>query len=335
MSFIRLLRVEWVKTMRMRSTYIAFIAAGLLILFIQMGLYFGADESLFYQFLKSNSFPTTLLLNGFVSTRVGMEVGFALLLAPMTILTFARQIAGEDLRGTLRLMLVRPVSRPALLSAKFIVCAVNSILLMGFFLFLSYGVGLTLYGPQDTITVGRFSELDPRNYAEDKDRAKSAFDRDGLRDANEEKQQEARMQRRSIREARNFAISRFVIGPEESLKRLFVAWALSSFSLLAIGSMAFFFSAMNRHPIAAMALTIGAYFTIMILQGLASQENIIPIFRKAEPYLLTTVMDFWRGCFSLEIEWKSVMREGGLLGGYIAAFFGMAQWIFWRKDITS
>lgn len=335
MSFLRLLRVEWVKTMRMRSTYIAFIAAGLLILFIQMGLYFGADESRFYQFLQKNGFPTTLLLNGFISTRVGMEVGFALLLAPMTILTFARQVAGEDLRGTLRLMLVRPVSRPGLLTAKFLVCAVNSILLMGFFLFLSYGVGLTLYGPQDTITVGRFDELDPRNYAADQARAQSAFDRDRLRDASEEQQQAARQTRREFREARNFAISRFVIGPDESIRRLFVAWALSSFSLLAIGAMAFFFSVINRHPIAAMALTIGTYFTIMILQGLASQENIIPIFQKAEPYLLTTVMDFWRGCFSLEIPWKDVLREGGLLAAYIAAFFGLSQWLFWRKDITS
>lgn len=335
MTFLRLLRVEWVKTMRMRSTYIAFIAAGLLILFIQMGLYFGADESRFYQFLQRNGFPTTLLLNGFISTRVGMEVGFALLLAPMTILTFARQVAGEDLRGTLRLILVRPVSRAALLSAKFIVCAVNSILLMGFFLFLSYGVGLTLYGPQETITVGRFSELDPRNYAADQSRAQRAFDRDELREAGEERQQEARRQRRQFREARNLAISRFVIGPEESLRRLFIAWGLSSFSLLAIGAMAFFFSVINRHPIAAMALTIGAYFTIMILQGLASQENIIPIFQKAEPYLLTTVMDFWRGCFSLEIEWNEVAREGGLLCVYTGSFFGLAQWLFWRKDITS
>src|SRR5690606_4752045 len=97
---------------------------------------------------------------------------------------------------------------------------------------------------------------------------------------------------RQFRQARNVAISRFVIGPEESLKRLFAAWMLSSWALLGIGAMAFFFSTINRHPIAAMALTIGTYFTIMILQSLASAENIIPIFRKAEPYLLTTVMDF-------------------------------------------
>lgn len=334
MRFLPLLRVEWVKTMRMRSTYIAFVAAGLLIMFVQLGLYFGADESRFYRFLQQNGFPTTLLMNGFVSTRVGMEVGFALLLAPMTILTFARQVAGEDLRGTLRLMLVRPVSRPALLTAKFMVCAVNSILMMGFFLFLSYGVGLTLYGPQETITVGKFEELDPRNYAENQARADGAFD-DGIQAASQKKQEEARQLRRQYREARNLAISRFVISPGESLRRLLVAWLLSSWALMGIGSMAFFFSTINRHPIAAMALTIGTYFTIMILQGLASAENLIPIFQKAEPYLLTTVMDFWRGCFSLEIRWPEVMREGALLGAYTGGFFLLSQWIFWRKDITS
>lgn len=335
MSFLRLLRVEWVKTMQMRTTYISFIAAGLLIVLVQLGLYFGADDSQFYRFLQQQGFPTSLLLNGFMSTRIGMEVGFALLLAPMTILTFARQVAGEDLRGTLRLMLVRPISRPALLSAKFLVCAANCVLMMGFFLFLSYGMGLVIYGPQDTITVGRPSELDPRRYAENPDEARAAFDERRLRNLSEEKKAEARNERRSLRDARNLAIARFVIGPGESFRRLLVAWLLTSWALLGVGSLAFFYSTVNRHPIAAMALTIGTYFTILILQGLASQENIIPLFRRAEPYLLTTVMDFWRGCFSMEINWPKVLREGGLLGAYTGFFFLLSQWIFWRKDITS
>jgi ABC-type transport system involved in multi-copper enzyme maturation permease subunit len=333
--FLWLLRVEWVKTMRMRSTYIAFIAAALLVVLVQMGLYFGASESRFYIFLERNGFPTTLLMNGFVTTRIGMEVGFALLLAPMTILTFARQVAGEDLRGTLRLMLVRPVSRPALLAAKFLVCSVNSILLMGFFLFLSFGMGLAIYGPQETITVGRPSELDPRNYASDTGQTREELTDRRFRRADPEQQEAMRSQWRNLRQTRNLAISQFVIGPGESFRRIVVAWLLTSWALLSLGALAFFFSTINRHPIAAMALTIGTYFTVMIVQGLASQESIIPIFQRVEPYLLTTAMDFWRGCFSLEINWGKVSREGALLGAYMALFFGLAQWIFWRKDITS
>ena len=34
-------------------------------------------------------------------------------------------------------------------------------------------------------------------------------------------------------------------------------------------------------------------------------------------------------------EWAEVIREGALLGLYTGGFFGLSQWLFWRKDITS
>lgn len=329
-----LLRVEWIKAMRMRSTYIAFTAAAVLILLVQLGVYFGADESRFFAFLQMAGLPTSLLMNGFVGTRIAMEVGFMLLIAPMTIMIFARMIAGEDSRGTLRLILVRPVSRPALMTAKFLIGAAGSMLLMGFFLSLSYGVGLALYGPQDSITVGHPRELDPREYAGE-DAATEQYTRANYRQADEERRRRMREQWREFRTNRNEAIARFVIDPDRQLRRLVLAWAMTSWALLSLGSLALFFSTINRHPITAMALTIGTYFTILILQGLASAENVIPLFQNLEPYLLTTGMDFWRGCFSHEIEWGEVRHDALLLGAYTVGFFGLSQLIFWRRDITS
>lgn len=330
-----LIRVEWVKTMRMRSTYIAFVAAGLLIFLIQIGIYVGADDSNFYQFLKKFGYDTSLLMNGFVATRVAMEVGFALLVAPMTIMTFARQIAGEDLRGTLRLILARPISRPSLMTSKFLVCSMGSFLLMGFFLSLSYSVGLALYGPHDSITVGKLSELDRRNYAADEEQTRKDFSHDSYRRADEEKKKQLGTQWRVMGRSRNEAIAQFIITPRQCLFRLVIAWLFTSWALLSIGSMALFYSTINKHPIAAMALTIGTYFMFMILQGLASQQNIIPIFKWLEPYLLTTAMDFWRGCFSVEIDWRDSARQASLLGAYTVGFYALAQFIFWRRDITS
>ncbi len=334
MEFLRLVRVEWVKTMRMRSTYIAFVVAGILVMTVQLGVYFNADESPFYRFLEANGFDTSLLVNAFIGTRLAMEVGFGLLMAPMIILTFARQVAGEDLRGTLRLMLVRPIGRLDLLLAKFLVCSLYVGLLMGFFLGLSYGMGIVLYGPKDSITVARPWEVEPETGSGEAGGAAGPPNQ-RWEEMTEAERAQARATRRGRRDRRFQTIARYVITPGQGLKRLLIAWPLTSWALLTVGSIAFFFSVINKHPIAAMALTVGTYFMVMILQGLASQSNIIPLFQWIQPYLFTTAMDFWRGCFSVEIEWGSVGRHAALLGGYTLGFFALAQWIFWRKDITS
>lgn len=332
MRFLALFRAEWVKTMRMGATYIAFGAAGLLVILVQLGIFFGADDTDFYEFLQKNGFDTSLIVNGFVATRLAMEVGFGLLLAPMVILTFARQISQEDQRGTLRLILARPISRLGLLNAKFAVCAIYCLMLMGFVLSISYGMGVISYGQKDSITVGRFDELDPRRYSGSAVPGGSA---DGSQRPPQEMRRMSGEQRRAMRETRNFSITKFIIHPDECRKRLVIAWLLTSWALLTVGSIAFFFSSFNKHPIAAMALTIGTYFLVLILQQMAAAENIIPIFKWVRPYLFTTAMDFWRGCFSLEINWPNVRREALLLGSYTFAFFAAAQFIFWRRDITS
>lgn len=334
MRFLTLVKVEWIKTMRMRSTYIAFAAIGLLVMLVQFGLYFGADESDYYQFLKQNGFNTSLLVNGYVGTRFAMEVGFGLLAAPMIILTFARQVAGEDLRGTLRLILSRPISRVALMNAKFVVCATYCLMLMAFFIALSYGVGIALYGPQRSLTIGRFSEMNSGQYAERGESTPNVGRREWDR-MSEQERAAIRDRRRKENQNRNFKIAELIISPSDCAKRLAIAAVLSSWALLTVGSIAFFFSVINKHPIAAMALTIGTYFMVLIVQGLASNQNIIPLFKRIEPYLFTTAMDFWRGCLSFEIDWERVRREGTLLGSYSAGFYALATFIFWRKDITS
>lgn len=334
MTFITLLRVEWIKAMRMRSTYIAFAAAGVLCVLVQLGIYSGADESQFYQFLSKNGFNTSLLLNGFAGTRVALEVGFRLLLAPMVILTFARQVSGEDLRGTLRLILARPISRTSLMAAKFLVSSAHCVLLMGFFLSLSYGVGLVLYGPQDSITIGRLSELDSRNYASEETEAPEELSHGEYRGMTDDARNTRRSQWQGLREVRNFTIAKYVISARECAGRLLIVWALTSWALMSLGAIAIFFSSFNRHPIAAMALTIGLYFMVGIMQMLASAEMIIPIFRWLEPYLITGSMDFWGEAMSYELDWSTIGRDAALLGVYTCVFFGAATLIFRRRDLT-
>lgn len=334
MRFLTLVKVEWIKTMRMRATYIAFAATGLLVILVQLGLYFGAPKSDYYQFLEKNGFNTGILVNAYISTRFAMEVGFLLLAAPMIILTFARQVAGEDSRGTLRLILSRPISRIGLLNAKLFVCAVYCVMLMTFFISLSYGMGLLMYGPRDSITVGRWEELDPDLNTEGGP-GQSDLNRRNWDNMTDQQRQAYREERRRIRREMSFRIATDRLSPKECAQRLAIAGVFNAWALLTVGSIAFFFSVINKHPIAAMALTIGAYFLSIIVQNLASEQNIIPIFTWLKPYLFTTSMDIWRGALSYTVDWARIKHDAILLGIYSVVFYAAACLIFWRKDITS
>ncbi len=333
--FLALIKAEWIKTMRMLSTYIAFVAAAMLVMLVQFGVYFNAYKDHFYQFLQKNGFDTSLLVNSYVSTRIALEVGFALLIAPMVIQIFARQVAGEDLRGTLRLILSRPISRMALLNAKFIVCAVYCVLLMGFSLALSYGMGLAFYGPHDSITVGKVSEIDDDSFAEEAKKKVAAEMAKQAKLPPEQRLDPRQMERKLRIELRDVALMNRVISNREGMRRMVIVWGFTSWALLTIGSIAFFYSVINKHSIAAMALTIGTFFLVRILQEMANAENIIPLFKALKPYLFTTAMDFWRECMSQTIHWDVVWHQASLLGSYTLGFFVVSQLIFWRKDITS
>ena len=335
MATMALFKVEWIKTMRMRSTYIAFVAVGLLITMIQIAIYVGQDKSDFVRRFKEFDLDPTWLINGYQSTLLTLIAAFMLLIAPMTIVTFARQVAGEDLRGTLRLILTRPISRFQLLNAKFAICAAYTLLLMGFFFALSYGMGLMLFGPKDSLTFRNTGELSFSNIDSDfrqYDRSR----RTRRWEQNVERMDwRASPQGRMIQDRIRATMEAMVITPGESVRKLVLAWLLSSWSLLTLGSLAFLYSVINKHPIAAMALTIGTYFMVVILQGLAASSNLIPLFQAIEPYLFTTAMDFWTECLAKEIDWSKIWPKMTLLGCYTVGFYGLAQFIFWRKDITS
>lgn len=346
-NFFTLVRVEWIKTMRMRTTYIAFVAVVVLVLMIHIGMYFGHSESRIYKAVKEMKVDTSLVVNSFVGTRIGMEFGLLLLIAPMVIQTFARQIAGEDLKGTLRLILSRPISRMALLNAKFVVCGVYALLLMTLFIGLSYGIGLGLYGPKDTIAVGDWSELEegninfnPENLPEAAQFKRRHEEIDNSSEPADVKKLmhalASREENKVIERARAKAmIQKYTISNSAAAKRLALSILMTSWSLMTVGALAFFFSVINKHPIAAMGATIGAYFLVFILQQLSAEQNAFPLFKSMHPYLFTHAMEYWRGCLSHDIDWARIRKDAAILGGYTLTLYGVTQFIFWRKDITS
>lgn len=338
MIFWALLKAEWTKTMRMRTTYIAFLAVALLVGIIQLGLYFMPEDDMLVRSFRAFDFPLSWIINGYTITQVTLVVAFTILIAPLTIMTFSRQVAGETAAGTLRLVLSRPVSRFALLNAKFIVCMAYSMLLMGFLFTFSYGLGTALFGWSESISVPDRRELLFTNLSPEFQQMNDAEGGDSRRFRRRVPQFDYRgsMAGRVVRDSIEAQLKSMLISPWQCMGRLALAWLLTSWALFTLGALAFLYSTLNRYSIAAMALTLGTFFIVLIIQQLASLEALlIPLFTSIEPYLFTKAMGFWSACFKAQIAWGEMWGGFWLLGVYTLAFHAIAQYIFWRRDITS
>jgi ABC-type transport system involved in multi-copper enzyme maturation permease subunit len=362
MRFWALLKTEWTKTMRMRTTYIAFVAVTILVVLIQFGLFVLGRRAPLAKSFRAFDFNLSWLINGYTATQITMTVAFVVLIVPMTIVTFARQVAGENQGGTLRLILSRPISRFALLNAKFAVCMAYSLMLMGFFFALSFGLGTALFGWSESISVPdrkelAFGRLSPEYAALNGEQAGGGGGGDsaepkagGVRPPGGRARRgffgglwsppsfdyHASQAGQTARDRIEAQLRKMLISPWQCVRRLVLAWLLTSWALFTLGAIAFVFSTLTRHPIAAMALTLGTFFLVFILQQLASLETLlIPMFTSVEPYLFTKAMGYWSACFKSTVDWTEIGRGLWLLGAYTAAFYALAQLIFRRRDVTS
>ena len=112
----------------------------------------------------------------------------------------------------------------------------------------------------------------------------------------------------------------------ESIIRYFGTALYYSYSLLAIGSVALFFSTLFNQPTAATIAAITAYFVCFIVEQL-------PFAAEIRPYLLSKVMN---GCGALwlpVIPWAQLGRNIGILALYICGFCSLAVCSFNLKDI--
>jgi ABC-2 type transport system permease protein len=112
----------------------------------------------------------------------------------------------------------------------------------------------------------------------------------------------------------------------ESLLRYFASAFYCSFSLMALGSIALFFSTLFNKPTAATIAAITVYFVCFIAAKL-------PFATEIKPYLLSQLMN---GCGVLwlpDIPWFMLAKNMGILALYICGFSSLAICSFNLKDI--
>jgi len=146
-----LLRIELFKIFRRPRTYIPFAAIAAMILIIQLGLKFDGRSYLELMMSSlSDSFiiPYGMIMNGYLVAFVILNT--LLIQVPLLVALVAGDIiAGEANMGTLRLLVIRPVSRTRLLLVKFYASVIYTVLLLVWMALLALFLSMLLFGTND------------------------------------------------------------------------------------------------------------------------------------------------------------------------------------------
>ncbi len=151
---LTLISTELYKIFKKWRTYIGFLAIGILVPVIQISLYVEGEHFLEFltQGLRGMFIFEGNLLNGYLIAHI--ILGSLLIHIPFLIaLVTGDLLAGEASAGTYRMLLIRPVSRTKIITAKFIAGLIYAVLLVAWLALVSLGLGLLIFGPGELIVI--------------------------------------------------------------------------------------------------------------------------------------------------------------------------------------
>ena len=153
---LTLISTELYKIFKKWRTYIGFMAIGVLVPVIQIALYVEGDRFLEYatQGLRGMFIFDGNLLNGYLVAHI--VLGSLFIHIPFLIaLVTGDLLAGEASAGTYRMLLIRPISRTKILTAKFLAGLIYTFMLVLWLAIVSLGLGLIIFGPGELIVIGK------------------------------------------------------------------------------------------------------------------------------------------------------------------------------------
>ncbi len=142
------LKLELLKLVRSKGFYLSFAALSAFVLLMLWGFYSYAQRKT--SGLANEQFRYTYesqsYFNGLTFTLYSLIFAFSLVIPIFVAMNSGAQIAGERRAGTLRMVCIRPVSRVAVVLAKFTTVAIHTYLMLAFFIALNLLVGLLFVG---------------------------------------------------------------------------------------------------------------------------------------------------------------------------------------------
>lgn len=152
--WLTLLRIELYKIFARPRSYIAFGAIGVITAIIHFAMYSDGKNyiDMFTQTLDQSFVIEGNILNG--NTICFIILQMLIVHVPLLIsLVTGDLMSGESDSGTLRLMMLKPISRISVLTAKFVAGQVYILIVLVFFAFVALVVGRLIFGVGDLMVL--------------------------------------------------------------------------------------------------------------------------------------------------------------------------------------
>jgi ABC-2 type transport system permease protein len=121
-----------------------------------------------------------------------------------------------------------------------------------------------------------------------------------------------------------------VVAESEALWRIGVAFALATWGMWTVASLAFLFSSLVENGIGPLIGTMAVIIVFYIVSNVPAD-----LFTAIKPYLFTSYLDLWQKMFEDPIPWNEVLHSVYILGAFSIGFYAVTWYIFLRKDILS
>jgi ABC-2 type transport system permease protein len=121
-----------------------------------------------------------------------------------------------------------------------------------------------------------------------------------------------------------------ILDQNQAWGRMVLGFSLAILVMCMVATLCFMFSAMVNNGVGPI---IGAMFLIII--GYLVIAIPLDFFDKIEPYLFVTYFDVWLDAFKDPIPWNDIGKKLGILFLYSSLFYGIAAFVFVRKDIKT
>jgi len=121
-----------------------------------------------------------------------------------------------------------------------------------------------------------------------------------------------------------------VVAEREALWRIGIAFALATWGMWTVASLAFLFSSLVENGIGPLIGTMAVIIVFYIISNVPAD-----LFTAIKPYLFTSYLDLWQKMFEDPIPWNEVLHSVYVLGAFSIGFYVVTWYIFLRKDILS
>jgi ABC-2 type transport system permease protein len=159
-----LIGIELKKVFLRKRSYIGFLALFVLVSILQAAMWVEGQTfiNLIIQNLKDSFVMEGNLMNGYFISFMLMNTLWVLLPFLVTFIA-GDSIAGEAHAGTLRIMLTRPVSRTALMVAKFTASILYTLSLVLFLMIIGLGLSTLVFGTGDLVVYSKTLNIFPES----------------------------------------------------------------------------------------------------------------------------------------------------------------------------